>query len=299
MLSFQQIQDFITVALAISIEALPFVVLGVLIATVVQYAVSLPRLLARLPRNPFLRRLTLASIGVLFPVCECGNVPVARTLLVAGLRPHEVVTFLLAAPILNPVVFLTTREAFARVFPEMVWVRMAAGLAIALLVGSLLSFKKDQDALLQSTFYRQVCEGITPTKGGAFARAVVFFQAEFLTIMKSVVIGSAIASAIQSFVPREAIVAIGSSGALSIVAMTALAFVVSICSSVDAFFALAFASTMPFGAILAFLVFGPMMDIKMFTLLRSTFKTRYITYFTVVLAVLTSVIGLSANAFFS
>lgn len=296
MFSLQLIQDFITVAVAISIEALPFVVLGVLIATFVQHAISLPKLLSRLPRNPFLRRLILAFTGVLFPVCECGNVPVARTLLTAGLKPHEVVTFLLAAPILNPVVFLTTREAFARIFPEMVWLRMVAGLVIALLVGFLVSFKKDQNAVLEHSFYRQVCEPAPVIRGSAFTRAVAFFQSEFLTIMQSVVVGSAIAAAIQAFVPREAIVSIGSNGTLSVVAMTVLAFVVSICSSVDAFFALSFASTMPIGALLAFLVFGPMMDIKMFTLLRSTFKTRYVVVLALLLALLAFLVGIITNA---
>lgn len=298
MITADLVQDFITVTLGISIEALPFVVLGVLIATLVQHAISLPKLLSRLPRNALLRRLVLAFTGVLFPVCECGNVPVARTLLTAGLKPHEVTTFLLAAPILNPIVFLTTREAFGRVFPEMVWLRMGAGLLIAMAVGLLVSLKKDQTALLEASFYREVCEGPPPVRGSAFTRAVVFFQGEFLTIMRSVVIGSAIAAAIQAFVPRETIVSIASNETLAVVAMTALAFLVSICSSVDAFFALAFASTMPMGAVLAFLVFGPMMDIKMFTLLRSTFRTQAIASLAILLAIMAFLVGIITNAWF-
>ena len=100
------------------------------------------------------------------------------------------------------------------------------------------------------------------------------FLVELRAVMPALVIGSALAGAVQVLVPRNALLAIGSNPVLSIVAMMALAIVVSICSNIDAFFALSFASTFTPGSLVAFLVTGPLVDVKMIALLRTTFSTR-------------------------
>jgi uncharacterized membrane protein YraQ (UPF0718 family) len=110
--------------------------------------------------------------------------------------------------------------------------------------------------------------------GGRGRRSLAQFLVELRAVMPALVIGSALAGAVQVLVPRNALLAIGSNPVLSIVAMMALAIVVSICSNIDAFFALSFASTFTPGSLVAFLVTGPLVDVKMIALLRTTFSTR-------------------------
>ncbi len=113
--------------------------------------------------------------------------------------------------------------------------------------------------------------------------------------MPALVIGSALAGAVQVLVPRDALLAIGSNPALSIIAMIALAMIVSICSNVDAFFALSFASTFTPGSIVAFLLVGPLVDVKMLALLRTTFRTRVLAGLVVIVVLFAIAVGSVVN----
>ena len=137
-----RMQDLITLALSIVVEALPFVILGALVSTAIQLLGPTGWLVTSLPQWPPLRRLTISLFGTFMPVCECGNVPVARGLMARGLTVAESTTFLLAAPIINPVTFLATAQAF-RMDTSVVWLRMAGALFIANLVGALISLYKN------------------------------------------------------------------------------------------------------------------------------------------------------------
>jgi uncharacterized membrane protein YraQ (UPF0718 family) len=109
------------------------------------------------------------------------------------------------------------------------------------------------------------------------------------------ILGSAIAAIVQIFVPRDIIISLGQGPVSSIIAMLILATVVSICSTVDAFFALSFASTFTTGSLLAFLVFGPMIDIKAIGLLLWIFKPKTVAYLMIIAAQLTFVVCLAYN----
>jgi uncharacterized membrane protein YraQ (UPF0718 family) len=96
-------------------------------------------------------------------------------------------------------------------------------------------------------------------------------------------------------VPRSVLVELGSNPVWSILAMMVLAFIISVCSNVDAFFILPFASTFLPGSIVAFLVFGPLIDIKMLALMRTTFTARVLVQLTLVIALASALIGLVVN----
>lgn len=113
--------------------------------------------------------------------------------------------------------------------------------------------------------------------------------------MPALVIGSALAGAVQVLVPRDALLAIGSNPALSIVAMILLAMIVSICSNVDSFFALSFAATFTPGSIVAFLLVGPLVDVKMLSLLRTTFRTRVLAALVVIVVLFAIAAGSVVN----
>ena len=113
--------------------------------------------------------------------------------------------------------------------------------------------------------------------------------------MPALVIGSAVAGAVQVLVPRSLLVAIGSNPVLSIVAMVLLAITVAICSNVDAFFALSFAATFSPGFLVAFLLVGPVVDLKMMALMRTTYTTRVIAGIVAVVILTAVAIGIGVN----
>lgn len=286
-------QDGLTLALSVLIEALPFVVLGVVLSIVVQVWLP-PDLIQRwLPTRGWARRAVLSLLGMLIPVSECGNVPFARGLMMRGLAPAEAMTFLIAAPIVNPIVIITTHAAFGWDGGILV-ARLVGGYLIANLIGWIYSRHPSPDALLTQQF-TATCERVqhdTPTR-----RSLTQFLIELRAVMPALVIGSALAGAVQVLVPRDMLLAIGSNPVLSIVAMMALAMTVAICSNVDAFFALSFASTLSSGALIAFLLVGPLVDIKMLALLRTTFTTRTLVGVVAVVVMSAFAIGIGVNVF--
>jgi uncharacterized membrane protein YraQ (UPF0718 family) len=280
-------QDGLTLALSVLIESLPFVVLGVLLSIVVQVWVPPGAIERWMPRAPWARRAVLSLLGMFIPVCECGNVPFARGLLMRGFRVSDTLTFLVAAPIVNPIVIISTHAAFG--FSDGILVaRLIGGFLVANLIGWLYSRHPDPDKLLTERFL-ETCEIVVQERGGRGRRSLAQFVVELRSVMPALIIGSLIAGAVQVLIPRSALLAIGSDPALSIAAMVLLAVVVSLCSNVDSFFALSFASTFTPGSIVAFLLVGPVVDLKMYALLRTTFTTR-------VLVGLTAVVVLSAFA---
>lgn len=289
-------QDGLTLAISVLIESLPFVALGVVLSIVVQVWIPPGAIERWMPRRAWARRMVLSLLGMVVPVCECGNVPFARGLLMRGFTVSETLTFLVAAPIVNPIVIITTHQAFG--FSDGILVaRLLGGYAIANLIGWLYSRHPDPDGLLTDRF-RETCELIVDEPGGRWRRSLAQFIVELRAVMPALVIGSALAGAVQVLVPRDALLAIGSNPVFSIVAMVALAMIVSICSNVDAFFALSFASTFTPGSIAAFLIVGPLVDVKMLALLRTTFTARVLVgmVVTVLLAAFAIAVGVNLLA---
>jgi uncharacterized membrane protein YraQ (UPF0718 family) len=289
-----RVQDLLTLAFSVVIESLPFVVLGIGLSIVVQVWLP-PGMLERfIPRRPVLRRLTISMFGILLPVCECGNVPLARGLVLRGFTVAEAMTFLIAAPIVNPITIITTHQAFG--FDDGILVaRVLGGIAIANIVGWLFSLHPRQHELLTPTF-AAACR--TPehaheeTKG---SKSLDLLVRETSVIMPALFIGSLVAGAIQVLVPRDVLVTLGANPVWSVLAMLVLAFIIAVCSNVDAFFILPFAGTFLPGSIATFLVFGPIIDIKMLAILRTTFTTKVLLQLSLVVALLSALVGLVVN----
>lgn len=339
-----QLSSGITLFFSLLVEAMPFLLLGVAFSSALLLFVDERKLVAALPRNPVLAALAGSLVGFLFPVCECGNIPVARRLMMQGAPTAVAIGFLLAAPTVNPVVFWATWVAF-RDQPEIVFLRVGFTLLIATAIAVIFSRQKDMrpfvqerlaqimgdpqerppkaqsldgngpSPLLQSgTFLLQgsgqmmqldrpageTLAAVAPRPQPLVAKLRLMLENMILELRELgavLVIGSAIAAFVQVAIPREVVLSLGQGPITSILAMMVLAWVVSICSTVDAFFALAFASTFTSGSLLAFLVFGPMIDLKNLALLLTVFKPRAIMYLFVLAAQLTFVLTLLVNLY--
>ncbi len=184
-------QDGLTLALSVLIEALPFVVLGVLLSIVVQVWLPADVIHRWLPRRAWARRAVLSLLGMLIPVCECGNVPFARGLMMRGLAPAEALTFLIAAPIVNPIVILTTHAAFGWDGGILV-ARLVGGYLIANLIGWIYSRHPSPESLLTQRFV-DTCERVTHEPGTPVRRSLTQFLVELRAVMPALVIGSALA----------------------------------------------------------------------------------------------------------
>lgn len=284
-------QDLLTLTFSIIIESLPFILLGVFLAIIIR--LWLPdKAMAWLPANGVFRRLYISFLGVFLPVCECGNLPVARGLVARGFSPAESLTFLLAAPILNPITLITTHQAFQS-DTRILLARAGGALLIANFIGWLYSKHRNQGSLLTPSFIDS-CKADDDQHKRA-DRSLNLFVRELGQILPALFIGALVAGLIQVLVPRDVLLSLGANPILSIGVMMLLAFVVSICSNVDAFFALAFSNTFSVGSIVSFLVFGPMIDIKMLNMMRTTYKTAVLLQITLLVALLSAIIGLGVN----
>lgn len=288
-------QDGLTLTLSVLIEALPWVILGVVLSIVVQVWLPADAVQRWLPENAWVRRAVLSLLGMFIPVCECGNVPFARGLMMRGLAPAEALTFLVAAPIVNPIVILTTHAAFGWDGGILV-ARLIGGYAIANLIGWIYSRHPDPQSLLTERFV-ETCDHMVHEPGSPTRRSLIQFLVELRAVMPALVIGSALAGAVQVLIPRDVLLAIGANPVLSILAMVVLAMTVAICSNVDAFFALSFASTFSSGAIIAFLLVGPLVDLKMLALLRTTFTARVLAALVALVVLSACAIGIGVNVF--
>src|SRR5438045_2004712 len=145
------LQDFITIFLSIVIESLLFVVIGIFVSIFVALYIPESTILKLLPKNRYISHLLLSFLGMLAPVCQCGNVPVVRRMIMKGMSVSQSMTFLLAAPIVNPLTLATTWEAF-RYNHSIAIIRLLGGFLIAYCVGIFLSFNKNQNNLLTQSF---------------------------------------------------------------------------------------------------------------------------------------------------
>lgn len=344
-MDWNQVNSAFTLFLSLLVEAMPFLLLGVLFSGCLQVFVDERKLVRLMPKQPFLGALVGSCIGFLFPVCECGNIPVARRLLMQGVPSAVAIGFLLAAPTINPIVFWATWTAF-RDQPEIAFLRIGFSLAIATIIGWVFSTQADlrpllQPAIAQAVPFKRRGKGKTkemPDSSPLLQSGTYFLgqsdqpiQVETMAMQAAIalespvgkplsdklalllentiqemrelggvlILGSAIAAIVQVFVPREVILSLGQGPVTSILAMMLLAAVVSICSTVDAFFALSFASTFTSGSLLAFLVFGPMVDLKALGLMLSIFKPRAVFYLFALAAQLTFLFTLFVNLYIS
>ena len=280
------------------LEAIPFLLLGVTIAGLARWLVPQSAWVRRLPSHPLLAPIVGALMGFALPACECGNVPVARRLLASGAPMGTAFGFLFAAPVLNPIVLASTWAAF----PDQHWLLIARPLGafvLAVLLSLLLIQLPEHDlldrVLLSERRMNQPLsrigllerstgligakatpQAITTTSKPSGIDVLEQSSREFLSLLALLILGCGIAALVQTWLPRSWLLAIGTAPTASILALMLLAVVVSVCSSVDAFLALGFASTVTPGALLGFLLLGPVVDLKLAGLFTVLMRPRAI-----------------------
>jgi uncharacterized protein len=262
--------NWTTLFLAITIQAVPFLLLGVAVSGAIAAFVTPQRIARMLPRRRILAVPAAAGAGAVLPGCECGSVPIAGRLVAAGVTPAAALAFLLSAPAINPVVLTATAVAFPD-HPEMVLARLLASLGAAVGVG-LLWTALGRDDLLHA---RRRWEAPPGPKLQVFLATV---RHDFLQAGGYLIIGAAAAATLQTLIPRSIVDAFANNIALSVVALSLLAVLLALCSEADAFVA-AGLKQFSLTARLVFLVVGPMVDVKLIALQAGTFGPRFAAVF--------------------
>ena len=286
--SVASIENFVVVFTSIVVEALPFILIGAAVSAAIEVFVS-DRMFERVARLPRALQIPGAVLGgVAFPVCECGSVPVARRLILRGIHPTAAVTFMLAAPIVNPVVVASTWVAYQGREPmQMVAGRVILGVVVAVGVALFLGRGRGPELIRARTLAAGHAHDHDHDHDSGRARAFLdHIGSDFTFMGKFVVAGAALAAAFQTVIPTSAFTGVLTAPIVAAPFLMALAFMLSLCSEADAFVAVSFIQ-FPLSSQLAFLVFGPMIDIKLAMLYGATFGRGFLLRLMAVAAILT------------
>lgn len=290
-----KLPQLVTIFLSIIIQALPFILLGIFGSALIQYCVTEAMIQKRLARTGKLSGVLLAiSAGFFFPVCDCGVIPVARRLLLKKVPPYLGIAFLITAPLVNPITIWATATAFGA-NPIVTLIRVGMAISIGVIVALLVSeFLPEQGQILNERAIREFETAAasaeeTTTGNHRESRLLAVFNhanQEFLEVGRFLIGGALLAAFIQTVVPKESLLAITGNPAVSVLVMMGLALVLSLCAEADAFVARSFLYHFPLGSVMAFMVFGQIIDLKNFALLLKSFKPRAILFIFGVAAIL-------------
>ncbi len=270
-LAIPRLQTWTTVLVSIVVQAVPFLVLGVLLSATISAFVPPSFFEKALPKNPAAAVPAAGAAGIMLPGCECASVPVAGSLVRRGVNPAAALAFLLSAPAINPIVMISTAVAFPGQ-PEVVGARFVASLLTALIVGWIwIRVGKGRNLLRTPRSFTG--EGVSKWETFRLTAAHDIVHAGGFLVL-----GSIVAATINVLLPEEMVEAVAERPWLAILVLAIFAVVVSICSEADAFVA-ASLTAFPMTARLAFMVVGPVVDIKLIAMQIGVFGRRFAAIF--------------------
>jgi uncharacterized membrane protein YraQ (UPF0718 family) len=289
------LSDFSFSFLSVVLEGVPFILMGVVLSGLIDVFLP-PRVLARiLPRNAAAGILMGGALGAVLPMCECGIVVVIRRLLQKGLPLSNAIAYMLAAPVVNPIVAVSTYAAFRGQGPmEMMLCRIGLSFVVAVIMASIVYFLRRSTVLREDLVASPVDTDDHHdhrSAGEKSAAAVRAATKDFLDVTVFFVLGAAVATLFNTSVNQQVIMPLAEDRMLAVGSMMALASLLSLCSTSDAFVAATF-TAFPSAAKLAFLVFGPVVDLKLIFIYGLVFRKRFIVF--LVLGLFLLVFGLCA-----
>ena len=305
-INYSNLQNFSIILLSIILEALPFIMLGAFISALIQVFISEEMITRIIPKNTFWGLLGASLMGLIFPVCECAIIPIVRGLIKKGVPTSIAVTFMLAVPIVNPVVLTSTYYAFYDK-PSMVLIRGGLGVMASIIIGFFIKLSSDKNESIlknNSEYNRDNCpcgcglgQGIHRGKQSKVKLIIDHTNNEMFQIGKYLIFGAIISALFQAFIPRSYVSFLGEHQLYSVIAMMALAFILSLCSEADAFIARTFLSQFTIGSVSAFLILGPMLDIKNALMLFGSFKKSFVIKLIIFITLVCMLIGAWINFF--
>jgi len=271
--------DFSYAFLSVLLEGVPFILIGTLLSGIIDEFLPSRVMVRFLPRNAFLGICLSGAMGLVFPMCECGVVPVIRRLINKGLPVSNAIAYMLAAPIVNPIVLVSTYVAFrGQNTMEFTLSRLGVGYFVAVIVALAVHHLPQPLLLRRGVFSERGTSNDTsvaeplPIRAGNALRVAV---ADFLDVMVFFVLGVMVSALFSTSLNQELIMPLALNDWIATFSLMVFAGILSLCSTSDAFIAATLIS-FPAVAKLAFLVFGPMFDLKLLFIYSAVFRKRFV-----------------------
>lgn len=299
---------------SIFFESLPFLLLGAIISSIIETYVSNETIAKIIPKNKILGSIVGVFLGFFLPACDCAVIPVSKRLLKKKVPINVAISFMLASPIINPVVLLSTYNAFYKTNPEIFWYRLLFGIIIALLIGIIMGilfgkkqviinslldndddkccchkhedkveidegFKDLVDELDDSDFEECHChheKHAHHSLKNDFLSICRHTAYDLFEVVKYLMFGALLASLVQVLLPRNILMIFNNNQILSIMVMMLFAYLISLCSTSDSFVGKSLLSTFSESSIIAYLLLGPMIDIKNTIVLLGNYKKNFV-----------------------
>ncbi|WP_312667849.1 permease [Tissierella praeacuta] len=270
-----------TIFISILMESFPFLILGVFISSIIQVFITRDMVVKYFPQNKIISFLFAIVGGIFFPVCDCAIVPVVSRLVKKGVPLYVAVTFMLSAPIVNPIVIISTYYAFPNQ-PQIMIFRIIIGIIVAIISGILFLIFPEKEISIKNNELDEVCSCIYCNNikdiGIKGKISMIFKHAgeEFFDVGRFLILGALLTSFFQVMISKDLLVKLSGDNVISILIMMLIAFLFSLCSSSDAFIARSFLNQFSIGSIMSFMVLGPMIDMKNLIMLSDSFSKRFI-----------------------
>lgn len=288
--------QWMAIFMSIIIEALPFVLVGTILSGFIEVFLTPDKVAKYLPKQRFLRILFGTFIGFVFPSCECGIVPIINRFLEKKVPSYTAIPFLATAPIINPIVLLATYSAFGNSW-RFLLLRLLGAIIVAIALGMMLAFVIDDNIIKADARPGHYHDYSHDSLGKKCFLALSHAIDEFFDTGRYLVFGTLIASAMQIYVPTRILTTIGGNPLTAILVMMLLAFILSLCSEADAFIGASLLSNFGVAPVMAFLLIGPMIDIKNLLMMLKSFKKSFIVQFITVSAAIITLYCLVLGVF--
>jgi len=274
------LQDISIIFISIFFESLPFLFLGALLSACIETYISNEQIAKIIPKNKILGSFFGVFLGLFIPACDCAVIPISKRLLKKKVPINVAISFLLSAPIINPVVLFATYSAFYKTNPEIFWYRLILGISIALIIGIIMGLIfRNKEVITNDISNNKCCHQHHPKKHSFkndFLSITKHTSYDLFEVLKYLIIGALIASAIQVLLPRNILMIFNNNILISIIALMLFAYLISLCSTSDSFVGRSLLSSFNEVSIIAYLLLGPMIDIKNTFVLLGNYNKKFV-----------------------
>lgn len=267
------IKNISVIFISIFFESLPFLLLGSVISAIIESYVSDETIAKLIPKNKILGSIVGVFLGFFIPACDCAVIPVSKRLFKKKVPVNVVISFMLASPIINPVVLLSTYKAFYKTNPNIFWSRLFLGIIISLVIGIIMGIIFGGKDVITNN---EECDCEYHHSNNKLVSIIKHSAFDFFDVVKYLMFGALIASLIQVLLPRNVLLIFNNNPALSIIALMVFAYLLSLCSTSDSFVGKSLLSSFSKSSIIAYLLLGPMIDIKNTIVLMGNYKKNFV-----------------------
>ena len=272
------IKNIAIIFMSIFFEALPFLLFGAIVSAIIETYVSNETIAKLIPKNAILGSIVGVCLGFFIPACDCAVIPISKRLIKKKVPINVCISFMLASPIINPVVLLSTYQAFYRTNPNIFWIRLLFGIIISLIIGIIMGIIFRNKEVIMNNEDKECCHDHChhhSTKNRVLS-IIKHSAYDLFDVVKYLMFGAFIASLVQVLLPRSVLLFLKGNDVISIIVLMLFAYLISLCSTSDSFVGKSLLVSFTENAVVAYLLLGPMIDIKNTIVLFGNYKKSFV-----------------------